>query len=47
MSIVGVLTFFSLNTMLIIKKLKTMVNIITFLVVGVALAGRKEPCSIL
>jgi hypothetical protein len=40
MSVVGVLTFFSLETMTIFQNFTTMIDKIESIVVGVALAGR-------
>ena len=45
MSVVGVVTFSSLVTMLLTENAKTMVTKIMSVVVGVALVGRKEPYS--
>lgn len=47
MSLVGVVTFFSLVTMMLIQNFTTMVDKIKSVVVGVALVGRMVPNSIL
>lgn len=47
MSLVGVVTFSSLVTMMLIQNFTTMVDKIKSVVVGVALVGRMVPNSIL
>jgi hypothetical protein len=45
MSLVGVVTFFSLVTMMLIQNFTTMIDKIKSVVVGVALVGRMVPNS--
>ena len=47
MSVVGVATFFSLATMILIQNFTTMIDKIKSVAVGVALVGRMVPNSIL
>lgn len=47
MSVVGMVTFFSLETMIIIQNFTTMIDKIKSVAVGVALVGRMVPNSIL